>query len=68
MPRDTQEPVMSRNSADSDRLSELLAEGTERTAEEIERGAEDIEIENPEDAESAPLEEDWEDSRGYQDY
>lgn len=59
---------MTQNSADVDTLSELLAEGTDRSAEEIKREAESLEIEAPTSADSESLEEDWEDSPGYQDY
>jgi len=59
---------MTQNSAGTDTLSGLLAEGTDRSPEEIERGAETVEIEDPKTAESEPLDEDWEDSPAYQDY
>lgn len=59
---------MPQNSADPDDLSELLAAGTDRGAEEIRQAAADIEIEAPEDTDWKPLDEEWEDNPAYQDY
>jgi hypothetical protein len=44
---------MSRNATDEDSLSELLAEATDREAEEIEAAADEFDIQSPEEA-------DWE--------
>jgi hypothetical protein len=38
-------------------LSEILADATERTTEEIEQGADDIEIDPPKDADIVDIEE-----------
>jgi len=59
---------MTQNSADADTLSELLAEGADMSAQEIEREAEIMELEEPDSADSEPLEGDWEDSPAYQEY
>lgn len=68
MSEDTNTPIMAQDSARTDALSELLAEGTDRSPEEIERAAAEIEIEAPDDAESELLDGDWKDSPADQDY